>query len=192
MVVLQTEDLRIVRFAQACGIFGHRVQHRRNRRGRDDAQYLRGGSLLAHRLGKALTRLGDLASACFELLFEIGAALASSTNARRRSGQVKLATSRLALRPCARQGYLHRRTNPECWPSQRVTGPAGRIARSPQRASARLYSACRIPAPAVITCTSPDFGSAFITETVLVRYRALHGHRCSLLPTPTTLTAPAP
>jgi hypothetical protein len=30
----------------------------------------------------------------------------------------------------------------------------------------------------------PDFGSAFITETVLVRYRALHGHRCSLLPTP--------
>jgi hypothetical protein len=28
------------------------------------------------------------------------------------------------------------------------------------------------------------FGSAFIAETVLVRYRALHGYRCSLLPTP--------
>src|SRR5580704_10165271 len=118
MVVLQTEDLRIVRFAQACGIFGHRVQHRLNRRGRDDAQHLRGGVLLLHHLDKALTRVGDLPSACFELLFEIGAGLASSTNARLRSGQMKLATSRLALRPCARQGYLHRRTNPECWPSQ--------------------------------------------------------------------------
>src|SRR6266581_1038948 len=93
-------------------MFGHRVQHRLNRRVRDEAQHLGGGSLLHRRLGKALTRVGNLPSASFELLFEIGAALASSTNARLRAGQVKLATSRSALRPFASQGHLHRQTAP--------------------------------------------------------------------------------
>jgi len=37
--------------------------------------------LLLQRLDKVLSRLGDLASACFELPFEIGAGLTSSTNA---------------------------------------------------------------------------------------------------------------
>jgi hypothetical protein len=46
-----------------------------------------------------------LPPACFELLFEVGAGLASSSNARLRSGQMKLATSRSALRPFARQGH---------------------------------------------------------------------------------------
>src|ERR1700751_3793845 len=45
-VVLQAEDLRIVRVGQLCGIFGYRIEHRLNRRVRDDVQYLRGGSLL--------------------------------------------------------------------------------------------------------------------------------------------------
>jgi hypothetical protein len=61
-------------------MFGHRVQHRLNRRVRDEAQHLRGGSLLHRRLGKALTRIGDLPPACLEFLFEIGAGLASPTN----------------------------------------------------------------------------------------------------------------
>ena len=69
--------------------------------------------MLLRRLDKALPRVGDLPSACFELLFEIGAGLANSTNARLRSGQMKLATSRSALRPFARQGHLHRRTSPK-------------------------------------------------------------------------------
>ena len=61
--------------------------------------------MLLHRLDQALPRVGDLASACFELQFEIGAGLGSSSNARLRSGQMKLATSRSALRPFARQGH---------------------------------------------------------------------------------------
>jgi len=75
---------------------------------------------LLHRLDKALTRVGDLPSACFELLFEIGAGLADSTKTRFRSGQTKFATSRSALRPFARQDHLHRRISPESSPSQRV------------------------------------------------------------------------
>jgi hypothetical protein len=43
---------------------------------------------------RRFTRLGDLPSARFEVLFEIGAGLASSTNARLRSGQMKVVTSR--------------------------------------------------------------------------------------------------
>src|SRR5882724_11624278 len=92
-------------------MFGHRVQHRLNRRLRDDAQHLGGGSLLLRRLDKALTRMGDLPSACSELLFEIGAALASPTNAHFRTGQIKLATSRSALRLFASQGHLLRWSN---------------------------------------------------------------------------------
>jgi hypothetical protein len=114
-------------------MFGYRVQHRLNRRVRDEAQHLRGGSLLLHRLGRTLTRVGDLLPACFELLFEIGASRASSHKARLRSGQTKLATSRSALRACARQGYLHRRTGPQCRSSQPGTGSAGRIARTRKR-----------------------------------------------------------
>jgi hypothetical protein len=41
--------------------------------------------LLLHRLDKALTRVVNLLSASFELLFEIGAGLAGSTSARLRS-----------------------------------------------------------------------------------------------------------
>ncbi len=61
--------------------------------------------MLLHRLDQAIPRAGDLASACFELLFEVGAGLAGSSNARLRSGQMKLATSRSALRPFARQSH---------------------------------------------------------------------------------------
>jgi hypothetical protein len=86
------------------------VQHRLNlgRRVRDDAQNLGGGGLLLQRLDKVLPHVGDLASACFELLFEIGAGRVSSTDAgfRVRSGQTNLATVRSALRPFARQGHL--------------------------------------------------------------------------------------
>jgi hypothetical protein len=38
--------------------------------------------LLLQRLGNALTRVGDFPSACFELLFQIGADFLSSTNAK--------------------------------------------------------------------------------------------------------------
>ena len=93
-------------------MFGHRVQHRLKRRIRDDAQHLGGGSLLLRSLDQALPRVGDLPFACFKLSFEIGAGLASSTNPRLRFGQVKLATSRSALRPFARQGRLHRPRSP--------------------------------------------------------------------------------
>ena len=91
--------------------------------------------MLRH-LDKALTRVGALPSACFELLFEIGAGFGSSTDARLRSDQMKLATSRSALRPFARQRHLHRGLAPS-WSSQSGTGPAGRIARSRERAWAR-------------------------------------------------------
>ena len=100
------EDLRVVRIAQARGIFGYRVKHPLNRGVRDEAQHLRSGSLLHRRLGKALTRVGDLPPICLEFLFEIGAGLASSTNARLRFCPVKLATSRSALRHFDRQGAL--------------------------------------------------------------------------------------
>jgi len=86
---------------------------------------------LLHRLDKALPRVGDLPSACFELLFEIGAGLASSPNARLRSGQMKPTTSRSALRPFARQGHLHRRTNPECWPVTAGDGACGENSTQP-------------------------------------------------------------
>src|SRR5258708_2797261 len=92
-----------------------RTRVRHVRRLRDDAQHLGGGSLLLRRLDKALTRMGDLPSACSELLFEIGAALASPTNAHFRTGQIKLATSRSALRLFASQGHLLR------WSSQAGT-----------------------------------------------------------------------
>ena len=62
--------------------------------------------------------------------------LASSTDARLRSDQMKLATSRSALRPFARQRHLHRGLAPS-WSSQSGTGPAGRIARSREHAWAR-------------------------------------------------------
>jgi len=64
---------------------------------------------LLRRLDQALPRLVDLPSARFELLFEIGAGPASSTDPRLRSGRMKLATPRAALRPFARQGHLPRR-----------------------------------------------------------------------------------
>src|SRR5262249_21629445 len=80
-------------------------------------------------IGFALTCVGDLPSACFELLFEGGERLTNPTNRRVRSLRMKLATSPSALCPLAGQGHLHRRTSPECWPSHRVTGPAERIAR---------------------------------------------------------------
>jgi hypothetical protein len=41
--------------------------------------------LLCLRLNKALMRVVDLLSACFELLLELGAGLAGPTNARLRS-----------------------------------------------------------------------------------------------------------
>jgi len=66
-------------------MFGHRIQHRLNRRVRDEAQHLRGGNLLRLRLDKALTRVVDLVSACSELLLEIGAGLPGPTSARLRS-----------------------------------------------------------------------------------------------------------
>jgi hypothetical protein len=47
---------------------------------------------------------------------------------------VKLATSRSALRPFARQGHLHRRVGPQCWSYNRGRG-RGRIARNPKSAS---------------------------------------------------------
>jgi hypothetical protein len=54
-----------------------------------------------------LPRLGELASGCFELLFEIaGLAISTDERFRLRSGQTKLATVRSALRPFARQGHL--------------------------------------------------------------------------------------
>jgi hypothetical protein len=65
--------------------------------------------LLLRRLDQALPRVVDLASARFELLFEIGAGPASSTNPRLLSGRMKVATARSALRPFARQGHLPRR-----------------------------------------------------------------------------------
>ena len=43
--------------AQACGMFGHRVQHRLKRRIRDDAQHLGGGSLPLRSLDQALRAL---------------------------------------------------------------------------------------------------------------------------------------
>src|SRR5258705_13415206 len=69
-VVLQSPDPRIVGIAEARGIFGYRVQHRLNlaRRVEDDAQDLRGGSLLLHHLNEALTHLSDLPSGRLELL----------------------------------------------------------------------------------------------------------------------------
>ena len=104
---------------------------------------------MLRRLDKALTRVGDLSSACFELLFEIGAGFVSSTDARLRSSQMKLATSRSALRPFARQRHPHRGLVPS-WSSQSGTGPTGRIARSRERAWARngamLDAACRLAA----------------------------------------------
>ena len=94
--------------------------------------------MLLQRLDKVLSRLGDLASACFELLFGISAGLASSTDARfrLRSGQTKLATVRSALRPFARQDHL---IGAEPGPSS-----ARRIARSPERVSARSSPASMI------------------------------------------------
>ena len=69
--------------------------------------------MLNRRLGKALTRIGDLPPACLEFLFEIGAGLASPTNARLRSGQVKLATSRSTVRSCIKlpRSTVERLTN---------------------------------------------------------------------------------
>src|ERR1700719_230304 len=62
-VAVEAPDPRIDCVAQARGIFGHRVQYRLNRRVRDNAQHLGGGSLLLHRLDKALTGMGNLPSA---------------------------------------------------------------------------------------------------------------------------------
>jgi hypothetical protein len=53
--------------------------------------------LLLQRLDKLFPRLGDLASACFELLFGISAGLASLTGARFAFVPVKR-----SLRPCVR------------------------------------------------------------------------------------------
>jgi hypothetical protein len=66
-------------------MFGYRIQHRLNRRVRDEAQHLRGGNLLCRRLNKALMRVVDLLSVYFELLLELGAGLAGTTDARLRS-----------------------------------------------------------------------------------------------------------
>ena len=99
----------------------YRVQHRLNlgRRVRDDAQNLGGGGLLLQRLDKALPHLGDLASACFELLFEIGAGRVSSTDAgfRLRAGQTKLAPREFGSSPLCETRSSHRHKE---WPPMLV------------------------------------------------------------------------
>src|SRR5580700_9343719 len=136
-VALEAPDPRIDRVAQARGIFGHRVEHRLNRRVRDDAQHLRGGSLLLHRLDKALTRLGNLPSARFELLFVIGTGLARPTTTRLRFCRMKLAIWRSALRPFARQGHLR------CRPLERDgRSAAGRTTSTARRSRSSNGRAC--------------------------------------------------
>src|SRR5262245_20454439 len=76
--------------------------------------------------------------ACYESLFEIGAGLTSSTNASLGPGQTRLATSRWALGPFARQGpppSPHEPQRPVVAAEGQVSG---RIARSLQRVSAPL------------------------------------------------------
>src|SRR5262245_6705859 len=131
-VVLQAPDRRIVRIAQARGVFSYRVQHRLNfaRRVGDDAKDLRGGSLQFRRLDKALPRVGDLMSACFELLFEIGASWAGSTSVRPGS----------AHEMC--HPKYHRSTNSQARVSPAVN-PEALVMRFLARSGLRPYGAAR-------------------------------------------------
>ena len=90
---------------------------------------------MQRRPGKALTRLGDLPSAGLELLFEIGAGLASLTTTLLCFGRMKLVTSRSALRPFAGQGHLRGRTLERDGRSAagRMTGTAHRSRSSSRR-----------------------------------------------------------
>src|SRR5580700_3185715 len=68
-----------------------RAAHRLNWRTRNDTHHLGGGSLLLHRFGKTLARVGELLSACLKLLLHISPGFLSTANPRCRSGRMTLA-----------------------------------------------------------------------------------------------------
>jgi hypothetical protein len=77
------------------------------RRARDDAQDLGGGGLLLQHFSKVLSRVGEFASAYFELPLQVEG-VPPSANARSslRSDRTKLAAARWALCAFERQGHL--------------------------------------------------------------------------------------
>src|SRR5262249_6647189 len=85
----------------------HGLEHRLELAGRAgyDLQHLRRRGLLLERLHEVLTRLSQLAPACLKLLFQIGAGLTDTANARSRirSGRTKFAAARWALCAFERQ-----------------------------------------------------------------------------------------